>query len=192
MIREARNRSRRGGKVTDAQEGDRAPTVWRGRFFEDIEVGHVYRSRIGRTIDQTDNTWFTLLTCNTNQSHFNAEYASRSEFGQLLVNSCLTLSIVVGLTVADTSENALANLGWDSISLPNPVYVGDTLWAESEVLETRESRSRPNAGIVTIRSRGVNQRGEVVLEYRRTFMIYRRSAPEATGTFPGTDAEWTV
>jgi acyl dehydratase len=170
----------------------RAPKEWLGRYFEDIEVGDVYRSRLGRTISEADNTWFTLLTCNTNQVHFNAEFAARTAFGQMLVNSCLTLSIVVGLTVPDTSENAMANLAWDSISLPNPVFVGDTLWAESEILETRESASRPNVGIVGMRSRGVNQRGEVVVEFRRTFMIYRRSAEEAGGRFPLPQTDWTV
>src|SRR2546430_9380225 len=99
-----------------------APKEWRGRFFEDMEVGDVYRSRLGRTIEQTDNTWFTLLTNNTNQVHFNSEFAAATEFGRPLINSCLTLSIVVGLSVADTSENAMANLGWDSISMPKPVF----------------------------------------------------------------------
>jgi itaconyl-CoA hydratase len=176
--------------MTDPQVS--APKEWLGRYFEDIEVGDVYRSRIGRTISEADNTWFTLLTCNTNQVHFNAEFASRTTFGQMLVNSCLTLSIVVGLTVPDTSENAMANLAWDAISLPNPVFVGDTLWAESEILETRESASRPNVGIVAMRSRGVNQRGEVVVEFRRTFMIYRRSAEEAGERFPVTETDWNV
>jgi acyl dehydratase len=169
-----------------------APKAWRGRYFEDIEVGDVYRSRLGRTLDETDNTWFTLLTCNTNQVHFNAEFAANTPFGRPLVNSCLTLSVVVGLTVADTSENAMANLSWESIKLPNPVYAGDTIWAESEVLDKRESTSRPSVGIVSVRSRGVNQRGEVVCEFRRTFMIYRRSAPEAADRFPVVKTEWSV
>lgn len=167
-----------------------APKVWSGRFYEDLEVGDVFRSRIGRTISETDNTWFTLLTCNTNQVHFNSEFAARTRFGAPLVNSCLTLSIVVGLSVADTSENATANLSWDAIALPNPVFVGDTLWAESEVLERRESRSRPTVGIVSIRTRGINQRREVVVEYRRSFMIYKRDAPEVGDAFPATDAGW--
>ena len=143
-----------------------APKVWRGRFLEDLEVGDVYRSRIGRTISEADNTWFTLLTCNTNQVHFNAEFAAGTRFGRTLVNSCLTLSIVVGLSVPDTSENATANLSWEEISLPNPVFAGDTLWAESEVLSSRASRSRPTVGIVGVRTRGVNQRAETVVEYR--------------------------
>lgn len=121
---------------------------WLGRFLEDFEVGDTFTSRLGRTISETDNTWFTLLTMNTNQTHFNAEYAARTEFERPLVVSSLTLAIVLGLSVADTSENAIANLGWDQIVLPKPVFAGDTLWAESEVLSVRESRSRPDCGIV--------------------------------------------
>ena len=161
-------------------------------FFEDLQVGDVHRSRIGRTISETDNTWFTLLTGNTNQVHFNEEFAKGTRFGQILVNSCLTLSIVVGLSVADTSENAVANLSWESISLPSPVFVGDTLWSESEVLERRESRSRPTVGIVGVRTRGINQRGEVVCEYRRSFMVPKRDAPEARDAFPVPEAPWST
>jgi acyl dehydratase len=169
-----------------------APKVWRGRFYEDFDIGDVFRSRIGRTITETDNTWSTLLTMNTNQIHFNAPYAERSRFGQVLVFSGLTVALIGGLSVADTSENAAANLGWTDVKLPNPVFVGDTLWAESEVLDKRESRSKPNVGIVTIRTRGINQRREVVLEYRRTFMVYKRDAPEVVDTFPVTAEQWTV
>jgi itaconyl-CoA hydratase len=172
--------------------GQTAPKIWSGRFFEDIEVGDVYRSRLGRTIEQADNTWFTLLTCNTNQVHFNAEFASKTIFGKPLVNSCLTLSIVVGLTVADTSENAMANLSWDAIKLPTPVYAGDTIWAETEVLDTRVSRSRPNVGIVSVRSRGINQNGAIVVEFLRSLMIYRRLAPEVVNRFPQATAAWSV
>ena len=169
-----------------------APKTWEGRFFEDIEVGDIYRSRLGRTIEQTDNTWFTLLTCNTNQVHFNAEFARRTTFGRPLVNSCLTLSIVVGLTVADTSENAMANLSWETIRLPAPVFAGDTIWAESEVLSVRAAQTRPTVGIVRVRSRGINQDGAVVAEFLRSFMIYRRNAPEASARFPEVTAPWSV
>jgi itaconyl-CoA hydratase len=165
---------------------------WKGRFLEDFSVGDVYRSRLGRTVSEADNTWFTLLTNNTNQVHFNAEYAERMPLGLTLVNSCLTLSIVVGLTVVDTSQNAVANLEWSDIRLPNPVVAGDTLWAETEVLAVRESASRPDAGIVTVRSRGLNQRGQVVVEYRRAFMVPRRGVDVAGDVFPSTDAPWTV
>ncbi len=169
-----------------------APKEWRGRFYEDFDVGDVYRSRLGRTITETDNTWFTNLTLNTNQVHFNVPYAERTRFGRILVNSTFTLALVAGLTVPDTSENAVANLGWTDIRLPAPVFVGDTLWAESEILELRPSETRPTVGIVSMRSRGVNQRAEVVIEYLRTFMILRRSAPEASSVFPATDTPWGV
>ena len=165
---------------------------WRGRFLEDFSVGDVYRSRLGRTVSEADNTWFTLLTMNTNQIHFNAPYAERTEFKAPLVVSTLTLAIVLGLSVADTSENAAANLGWGDIKLPSPVYAGDTLWAESEVLNVRESGSRPSCGIVGIRTRGLNQRGDVVIEFTRSFLVFKRDAPEIADTFPSSQAEWTV
>jgi itaconyl-CoA hydratase len=165
---------------------------WRGRFLEDFVVGDVYRSRLGRTITEADNTWFTLLTMNTNQIHFNREFASQTEFGAPLVVSSLTLAIVLGLSVSDTSENAVANLGWTDVLLPSPVFAGDTLWAESEILAARESRSRPSCGIVTVRTRGLNQRREVVIEFGRSFMIFKRDAPEVSAAFPATDAPWLV
>jgi itaconyl-CoA hydratase len=165
---------------------------WRGRFFEDFSVGDVFTSRLGRTLTETDNIWFTALTMNTNQIHFNREFAQRTEFGQPLVVSSLTLAVVLGLSVADTSENAAANLGWNDIKLPKPVYAGDTLWAESEILAVRASRSRPNVGIVGVRTRGINQRAEVVIEFTRSFMVYRRDAPEVTDSFPVSEASWTV
>lgn len=165
---------------------------WRGRAFEDFEVGQVFRSRLGRTISEADNTWFTALTMNTNQIHVNAPYAARTEFGRPLVVSTLTLAIVVGLSVADTSENAAANLGWGDIRLPAPVYAGDTLWAESEVTSARASKSRPGCGIVGIRTRGVNQDGRVVLELTRAFMVFRRAAVEELQRFPETAEPWSV
>ncbi|MGH2939353.1 MAG: MaoC family dehydratase [Solirubrobacterales bacterium] len=171
---------------------DVAPKRWSGRFFEDFAVGDVYRSRIGRTISETDNTWFTALTMNTNQVHFNKAFAERTRFGRPLVNSCLTVALVTGLSVPDTSENGTANLAWDDIQLPNPVFVGDTLFAESEILDLRESRSDRSVGIVSLRTRGVNQDGVVVVEFRRTFMCYRRGAAEAESGFPHVDADWRV
>jgi itaconyl-CoA hydratase len=169
-----------------------APKAWRGRFYEDFTVGDVFRSRLGRTITDADNVWFTCLTLNTNQIHFNTPYAERTEFAKPLVNSAFTLALVTGMTVPDTSENAAANLEWTDIKLPNPVFVGDTLWAESEILELRDSRSRPNVGIVTMRSRGINQRGAVVIEFRRAFMVYKRDAAEASSAFPTTATDWSV
>jgi itaconyl-CoA hydratase len=169
---------------------DDAPKDWRGRFLEDFEVGDVFRSRLGRTVTETDNVWFTCLTMNTNQMHFNDVWAERTRFGKPLVNSCLTLALVVGLSVPDTSENAAANLAWTDIALPTPVYAGDTLWAESEILETRESRSNPSVGLVGMRTRGLNQRGETAIEFRRTFMVYKRDAPEAAPLFPEPVEGW--
>lgn len=169
-----------------------APKTWHGRFYEDFEPGDVYSSRFGRTVTEQDNLLFTCLTHNTNSIHFDAVHAGRTQFGQILVNSTFTLALITGLTVPDTSENAAANLQWTDIKLPSPVFVGDTLWAESEILEKRESASNPDVGIVTMRCRGINQRGQVVIEYRRTFMVYKRTAPQAERTFPDTSEEWTV
>jgi itaconyl-CoA hydratase len=169
-----------------------APKSWRGRFYEDFEVGDTFRSRLGRTITETDNIWFTCLTLNTNQIHFNVPYSERTQFGQPLVNSAFTLALVTGMTVPDTSENAAANLAWTDIQLPKPVFVGDTLWAESEILDLRESKSNSSVGIVSMRCRGVNQRREVVIEFKRTFMVYKRDAPEAASAYPGTDTEWSL
>ena len=153
-----------------------------GRFLEDFHVGDVYRHAHGRTVSEMDNTWFTLLTSNTHQIHVNADYASRTEFGRPLVVSTLTLAIVTGLSVPDVSQNAVANLGWDDVRLSGPVFAGDTLYAESEVLEVRESRSRPGQGIVRVHTRGFNQRGETVIAFDRSVLIYsRRSAPGAPG-----------
>jgi itaconyl-CoA hydratase len=174
---------------TDARA---APKAWRGRFFEDFDAGDVFQSRLGRTVTQTDNIWFTCLTLNTNQVHFNAVQSERGLYGQPLVNSAFTLALITGMTVPDTSENAAANLAWTDIVLPKPVFEGDTLWAESLILDKRESSSRPNMGIVSMRCRGINQRREVVIEFKRTFMVYKRDAPEVQDTFPGTNEEWTV
>jgi itaconyl-CoA hydratase len=147
---------------------------WSGRVYEDFEVGDVYEHPLGRTILAADNAWFTLLTQNTNAIHFDQAYASRTEFGRILVNSCLTLSLVTGQSVTDVSQNVMANLGWDEVRLPHPVFEGDTIRSRSEVLEKRESRSRPNVGIVTVQSTGYNQDGQVVIEFKRTVMVYRR------------------
>ena len=146
---------------------------WRGRVFEDFEVGDVYEHPLGRTLTATDNTWFTLLTVNDNPVHFDAVYAAQTEFGRPLVDSTLTLAVVTGLSVSDVSRNAV-NLGWDEVRLPAPVFAGDTLYARSEVLEVRASRSRPTMGIVRLRTTGFNQDGTVVVEFVRAIMVYRR------------------
>ena len=142
-----------------------------GRYLEDFTIGDVYEHRPGRTITESDNTWFTLLTMNQHPLHFDAEYASKSEFGKPLVNSCLTLSIVAGMSVSDISQKTIANLGWDKIKLTSPVFVGDTLYAESIVLSKRESKSRPNQGIVSVSTTGCNQDGTEVISYERTMLI---------------------
>lgn len=157
---------------------------WEGRFFEDFEPGDVYRHPLGRTVSEADNTWFTLLTMNTNQIHFNAPYAARSEFGRPLVVSTLTIAIAVGQSVTDITQNVFANLEMDEIKLTHPVFAGDTLWSESIVLSKRESQSRPHAGIVSVRTRTLNQDGEEVCSLRRTFYVYRRGAPQVSGVFP--------
>jgi itaconyl-CoA hydratase len=147
---------------------------WTGRVFEDFEVGDVYPHPLGRTILPADNAWFTLVTQNTNPIHFDQVYASGTEFKRPLVNSCFTLSLVTGQSVTDISQNVMANLGWDEIRLPHPVFEGDTIYSQSEVLEKRESKSRRNVGIVTVKSTGYNQDGVVVIQFKRTMMVYRR------------------
>ena len=140
------------------------------RTYEELEVGAVYRSRHGRTVLEADNVWLTLLTMNTNPIHFDAEYAATTEWGSPLVDSTFTLALVTGLSVEDVSEHGV-NLGWREVRLPGPVFAGDTIRAETEVLEKRESQSRPDVGIVTVRTRGVNQRDEVVIEFERSIML---------------------
>jgi itaconyl-CoA hydratase len=135
---------------------------WQGRVYEDFEVGDIYRHPLGRTITQADNIWFTLLTVNQNPIHFDSAYAAQTEFKQPLVNSALTLAIITGLSVADISQNAV-NLGWDEVRMPHPVFEGDTLYAQSEVLEKRASTSRPQQGIVRFKTVGFNQDGKIVL-----------------------------
>ncbi len=147
---------------------------WQGRFYEDFVVGDVYRHPLGRTITTTDNIWFTLLTQNTAPLHFDHEYARRTEFGRPLVNSTLTLALVAGQSVTDVSQNVFANLGWTDIVLPAPVFEGDTIHSRSTVLDARESRSRPALGVVTVRTEGVKQTGETVIEFSRTLLVYKR------------------
>ena len=147
---------------------------WRGRFFEDFEVGDVYEHPLGRTVTTTDNAWFTLLTQNTAPVHFDHYYAAQTEFGRPLVDSTFTVALVSGQSVTDVSQNVFANLGWDEVRLPAPVFEGDTIYSRSEVLEKRDSRSRPNVGIVTVKTTGYNQDGETVITFRRTVMVYKR------------------
>jgi acyl dehydratase len=144
-----------------------------GRCFEDFERGAILRHELGRTISTTDNAWFSLLTVNSNPIHFDAYYSSQTEFGKPLVNSTLTLAVVTGISVADISRHAV-NLGWDEVRLPNPLFEGDTIYAETEILSARPSKSRPNMGVVEVKSRGFNQHGVVVIEYRRSILVYKR------------------
>ncbi|HEX8756473.1 MAG TPA: MaoC family dehydratase [Steroidobacteraceae bacterium] len=145
-----------------------------GRYYEDFVVGDVYEHRPGRTITDTDNVWFTLLTMNTHPAHFDYEFAKRTEFGKPLVCSPFTVALMVGMSVSDVSQKAVANLGWESIKLTHPLFPGDTLYAESEVLEKRESRSRPEQGVVTVKTTGKNQHGEIVCTFNRTMLIWKR------------------
>lgn len=145
-----------------------------GRYFEDFTVGDIYEHRPGRTLSETDNTWFTLLTMNTHPLHFDAEYAKASEFGRCLISSPLTVSVLVGMSVTDVSQKAIANLGWDEIRLTHPVFAGDTLTSESEVLDKRESASRPTAGLVSVKTTGFNQHGVVVCHFKRTMLVAKR------------------
>lgn len=142
-----------------------------GRYYEDFAVGEIYEHRPGRTISEADNTWFTLLTMNQHPLHFDVEYAAKSEFGRPLVNSCLTLSIVVGMSVSDISQKAIGNLGWNDIRLVAPVFIGDTIYAESEVLAKRESAKRPTQGVVTVRTTGRKADGTVFMSFERTVLV---------------------
>ena len=156
------------------QVGERRYRESVGRFYEDFVVGDIYEHRPGRTITETENTWFTLLTMNKHPLHFDAEYAKHSEFGRCLVASPFTVSLIVGMSVSDVSQKAISNLGWTDIKLTHPVFAGDTLYAESEVLAKRESKSRADAGIVSVRSTGKNQDGAVVCTFDRTMLVQRR------------------
>ena len=166
---------------------DRIREGWQGRYFEDFEVGDIYRYPHGRTVTELDNSLFTHLTHNTNPLHFDGEYAGRTRWGKILVNSTFTLSLVTGMSVTDVSQNAMANLGWESVKLSHPVFVGDTIYCETEVLASRESQKHPAAGIVTVRSRGLNQDGQQVIEFTRNIMVYNRGHAPSAGYFPGAD-----
>ena len=145
-----------------------------GRYFEDFMVGDTYEHRPGRTITETDNTWFTLLTMNTHPIHFDQEFAAHSEFGRCIVCSPFTVALMVGMSVSDLSQKAIANLGWDDIKLTAPLFAGDTLYAESEILNKRESQSRPNQGIVTAKTLGYNQDKTLVCSFIRKILVPKR------------------
>ena len=145
-----------------------------GRYYDDFVIGDVYEHRPGRTITETDNIWFTLLTMNKHPLHFDNAYAAKSEFKKPLVNSCLTLSIVAGMSVSDVSQKAIGNLGWNDVRLTAPVFVGDTIYAESEVLSKRESASRPGQGLVTVRTIGKKDDGTQFMSFERTVLVPKR------------------
>ena len=172
------------GDVVELKKG------WVGRYYEDFEIGDWYQHPIGRTITETDNIWFTLLTCNTNQMHFNSDYAEKSSFKQPLVNSGLTIAMVLGMSVTDVSQQAIANLGMDEVRLTHPVFVGDTIYAESIVVDLRESASRKGAGIVRVRTRGLNQKGVVFLSWRRDILVYKRGFNDDVSSFPESSESW--
>ncbi len=157
-----------------------------GRFFEDFTVGDVYQHPIGRTISEADSTWFTQLTCNTNQNHFNAHLVQSNPVsgGRIIVNSGFTVALVLGLSVIDMSQNAVANLGWTDIKLTHPVYIGDTIYAESVCTAVRESSSRPEMGIVTMHTRGLNQDGDQVVSWDRSVMVPKRTSGIGQNYFP--------
>ena len=156
------------------QVGDQRYRESYGRYLEDFKVGDVYEHRPGRSITESDNTWFTLLTMNQHPLHFDREYGAKTEFGQMLVNSCFTISVVTGMSVSDVSQKTIANLGWDKVRLTGPVFIGDTLYAESTVLEKRESKSRPHQGIVTVETIGKKQDGTQVISFERSMPIPER------------------
>ena len=170
--------------MTESDNSRRLVTGWQGRYFEDFRVGNVYKHPYGRTVTETDGVWITNVTMNLNPMHFNEPYAAETEFGQRLVNGLVVIALAVGMSVIDVSQNATANLGYDDVRHIAPVYHGDTIFAESEVVETRESESRTHVGIVTTALRAYNQDGEQVLSLRRTNMILKREHAQPSAAKP--------
>jgi acyl dehydratase len=159
----------------DEPRADQPGTIsWSGRYFEDFTVGDVYRHPLGRTVTATDNAWLTLLTQNTAPLHFDTHYAAQTEFGKPLVDSTFTLALVTGQSVTDVSQHVMANLGWDRVRMPNPLFEGDTVYSQSEVLAARPSKSRPDVGVVTVRTVGFTAEGRIVITFERTLLVYRR------------------
>src|SRR5471030_1508654 len=155
-----------------------------GLYFEDFEPGDVFEHRPGRTVLDADNVWFTLLTLNSQQVHFDRAYAAQTEWKQLLVDSTFTLALLTGMSVRTVSAKVVANLGWDKVKATHPVFAGDTLYAESKVLSKRESNSRPTQWIVTVETKGINQNGKIVMTFERTMLIYKRGhSPEEAANY---------
>jgi itaconyl-CoA hydratase len=157
---------------------------WQGRYYEDFVVGDVYRHPLGRTISEADNTWFTLLTMNTHPAHFDAHYASKTPFGKILVNSGLTIAMLLGQSVTDISQKAVANLEMTEVRLTHPVFVGDTLYGESICTAKRESASKPYAGLINVHTRALNEHGDQCLSFDRTVLVYRKSHAAEIDSFP--------
>ena len=158
--------------------------AWTGRSFEDFEVGDLYEHPLGRTVTTTDNIWFTLLTQNSASIHFDHHYSAQTPYGKPLVNSCLTLGIVTGQSTIDVSLRVMANLGWDEVRLPAPVFEGDTIYSQSEVLDKRDSRSNSDVGILTLLTTGINQDGATVITFKRTLMVYKKEKGPSSETRP--------
>jgi acyl dehydratase len=156
------------------RDGKKIKKIIRGRFFEDFEVGERYYHHWGRTLTESDNILFSTLTMNYNPTYFNDEWAKKMGYKRAVINPLLVFNTVLGMSVEDLSEQALALLGYTDIKFPKPVYPGETIFAFSEVIEKRESKSRPEAGIVTFKTVGVNQDGEIVVEYKRSVLVKRR------------------
>src|SRR5919197_1176580 len=178
----------RDAATRSARPARRVKPGWSGRYLEDFDVGDVYQHPLGRTVTETDNIWMTLLTQNTAPIHFDSHYTAQTEFCRRLVDSTFTLALVTGQSVTDVSQNVMANLGWDEVRLPNPVFEGDTIYSQSEVLSCRPSQSRPEVGIVEVATTGFNQDGKVVITFRRTLLVYRRgSGPQIPRLRPSSD-----
>ena len=156
---------------------------WRGRFFEDFAVGDVFQHPLGRTVTEADEVWFCNLVTSPNQLHFNRDYASRTRFGKSAVNAPFTNALVTGLSVSDISQNGI-NVEWTEIKVPNPLFIGETVYAETEVLEVRELKSRPDQGLITVKSRGITAEGKVVIELIRKIMVYKRDRAPQMDLFP--------
>jgi itaconyl-CoA hydratase len=166
------------------QVGERRYREISGLYYEDFEPGDVFEHRPGRTVLDVDNTYFTLLTLNVQELHFDAAYAAKTEWKKPLVDSTFTLALLTGMSVRTVSAKVVANLGWDKVKATHPVFAGDTLYAESTVLQKRESKSRPTQGIVTVSTRGVNQNGAEVMTFERTMLIYKRGhSPEDAANY---------
>ncbi len=164
--------------------GERRYRETSGLYLEDFVVGDVFEHRPGRTVLDVDNTYFTLLTLNVQQVHFDAAYAAKTEWKKMLVDSTFTLALLTGMSVRTVSGKVVANLGWDKVKAKQPVFAGDTLYAESTVLSKRESESRPTQGIVTVLTRGINQDGKEVMSFERTMLVHRRGhSPEEAANY---------